>query len=99
MRILLPVIAYYLCDIGFSAVAVTETKYCSVMNLENDLRVAISKLQPWYKKLRSKSHIHAINPSMKPVYFITSNSLNNNYVAALLLCQLGGGREGSVNVH
>jgi hypothetical protein len=40
------------------AVAAMKTNYCSIMNLENDLRVAISKLQPRYDKLCSNKQPH-----------------------------------------
>jgi hypothetical protein len=50
LNILLPFATSFLCETGFSAVAAIKTKYHSVMNLENDLRVFISKLQPQYDK-------------------------------------------------
>jgi hypothetical protein len=47
-NILLPFTTSYLCQTGFSAVAAIRTKDRSVMDLKNDLRAAISKLQPPY---------------------------------------------------
>jgi hypothetical protein len=49
MSILLPFTTSYLCKSGFSVVAAIKTKYHSVMNLENDLEVTISKQQSQYK--------------------------------------------------
>jgi hypothetical protein len=45
LNTLLPFATSYLYETEFSAVAAIKTKYCSMMNLKNDLRVAISKLQ------------------------------------------------------
>jgi hypothetical protein len=45
---------------GLSAVTATGTKYCSMMNLENELRVAITKFQPQYDNLCSKRLPHLI---------------------------------------
>jgi hypothetical protein len=41
LKILLPFTTSYLYETGFSAVAAIKMKYRSVMNLENNLRVAI----------------------------------------------------------
>jgi hypothetical protein len=46
---ILPSATSYICKTGFSAVADIRTKYCSMTNMENDFRITISKLQPWYK--------------------------------------------------
>jgi hypothetical protein len=46
LNILLPFATSCLCETGFSAMAAIRTTYRSVMNLENDLRAAISELQP-----------------------------------------------------
>ncbi|KAE8278718.1 Protein FAM200A [Larimichthys crocea] len=43
---LLPFATSYLCEIGFSAVASIKTKYRSKLDIENELRVAVSQLQP-----------------------------------------------------
>ncbi len=42
VEILLPFATSYLCETGFSAVASMKTKYRSRLNIEHDLRVAIS---------------------------------------------------------
>lgn len=39
---LLPFATPYLCEIGFSAVASIDTKYRSKLDIENELRVAVS---------------------------------------------------------
>jgi hypothetical protein len=41
-RILIPFVTYYLCEAGFSAVAVVKSKYCAKINVEKEMRVAIS---------------------------------------------------------
>ncbi|KAK6312255.1 hypothetical protein J4Q44_G00179190 [Coregonus suidteri] len=46
MGILLPFATSYLCEIGFSAVAALKTKYRSQLNIEQELRVAVSCLAP-----------------------------------------------------
>jgi hypothetical protein len=58
INILLPFATSYLCKTGFSGVAALKTKYCSMLNIESDLRVAISKLQPRYEKLCCKKQPH-----------------------------------------
>jgi hypothetical protein len=57
-NILLPFTTSYLCETGFSGVAVLKTKYRSMLNIESDLRVAISRLQPRYEKLCCKKQPH-----------------------------------------
>jgi hypothetical protein len=49
INILLPFATSYLCQTGFSGVAALKTKYCSMLNIKSDLRVAISRLQPRYE--------------------------------------------------
>ncbi|KAE8284807.1 Protein FAM200A [Larimichthys crocea] len=55
---LLPFATSYLCEIGFSAVASIKTKYRSKMDIENELRVAISKLPPRFEKICSMKQAH-----------------------------------------
>lgn len=50
-RALLPFPTSYLCEIGFSAVAVLKTKHRSHLNIERELRVSISNIVPSYEKL------------------------------------------------
>lgn len=52
-RILLPFSTSYLCETGFSAVASLKTKYRSRLNIETELRVAISNIKPSFEKLCS----------------------------------------------
>jgi hypothetical protein len=58
LNFLLPFTKFYLCETGFSAVEAIRRKYRFVMNLENDLKVAISELQPRYNKLCSETQLH-----------------------------------------
>ncbi|QQP52189.1 Uncharacterized protein FKW44_004247 [Caligus rogercresseyi] len=48
----------YPCQIGFSAVTSIKTKYRSKLDIENELRVAISKLQPRFYKICSMKQAH-----------------------------------------
>ncbi|XP_051952836.1 zinc finger BED domain-containing protein 5-like [Xyrauchen texanus] len=56
--ILLPFATSYLCEMGFSAVASLKTKYRSQLNIEHDLRVAVSSLQPCFEKLCNAKQAH-----------------------------------------
>lgn len=56
--ILLPFATSYLCEIGFSAVASLKTKYRSRLNVEHELRVAVSSLQPRFQKMCSGKQAH-----------------------------------------
>jgi hypothetical protein len=58
INILLPFTTAYLCETGLSGVAAFKTKYCSILNIVSDLRVAISRLQLRYEKLCSKKQPH-----------------------------------------
>lgn len=58
VHILLPFATSYLCEIGFSAVAALKTKYRSQLNIEHDLRVAVSNLQPRFEMLCSAKQAH-----------------------------------------
>ena len=51
VHILLPFATSYLCEIGFSAVATLKTRYRSRLNIEYDLRVALSSMQPRFEKM------------------------------------------------
>jgi hypothetical protein len=46
MRIFIPFATSYLCEAGFSAVAVIKSKYRSKINVEQEMRVAVSSLIP-----------------------------------------------------
>ena len=56
--ILLPFVTSYLCETGFSAVAVLKTKYRSRLVIENELRAAISPLLPRFGKLCEEKQAH-----------------------------------------
>ncbi|XP_073328897.1 zinc finger BED domain-containing protein 5-like [Pagrus major] len=58
LYILLPFATSYLCEIGFSAVASLKTKYRSQLNIEHDLRVAVSSLQPRFERMCSAKQAH-----------------------------------------
>lgn len=58
MDILLPFATSYLCETGFSAVAAIKTKYRSKLNIEHELRVAISKQQPRFEKICKTKQAH-----------------------------------------
>jgi len=44
LRILIPFATLYLCEAGFSAVAVLKSKYRSKLNVEKEMRVAVTTL-------------------------------------------------------
>lgn len=58
LAILLPFATSYLCEVGFSAVASIKTKYRSKMDIENELRVVVSKLQLRFEKLYTNRQAH-----------------------------------------
>lgn len=58
MGILLPFATSYLCETGFSAVAALKTKYRSQLNIEQELRVAVSCFKPRFEKLCSAKRAH-----------------------------------------
>ncbi|KAK5870459.1 hypothetical protein PBY51_003403 [Eleginops maclovinus] len=58
MAVLLPFATSYLCEVGFSAVASIKTKYRSKLDIENELRVAISQLPPRFEKICSSKQAH-----------------------------------------
>ncbi|XP_063813110.1 SCAN domain-containing protein 3-like [Pseudophryne corroboree] len=57
-QILIPFATTYLCEAGFSAVAVIKSKYRSKINVEQEIRVAVSKLIPRFEKLCSAQQAH-----------------------------------------
>ncbi|XP_051274157.1 protein FAM200A-like [Dicentrarchus labrax] len=54
LAILLPFATSYLCEI----VASIKTKYRSKLDIENELRVAVSQLQPRFEKMCSMKQAH-----------------------------------------
>ncbi|XP_063786065.1 protein FAM200A-like [Pseudophryne corroboree] len=57
-QILVSFATTYLCEAGFSAVAVIKSKYCSKINVEEEIRGAVSKLIPRFEKLCSAQQAH-----------------------------------------
>lgn len=58
LHILIPFATSYLCEAGFSAVAVIKTKYRSKVNVEKEMRIAISKLVPRFEYLMNSKQAH-----------------------------------------
>lgn len=58
MKYLLPFASTYRCEAGFSAMLQIKSKYRSVINVEPDLRCALSVTQPRIKSLISKKQLH-----------------------------------------
>jgi hypothetical protein len=64
----------YLCETRFSGVAALKTKYRSMMNIESDLRVAISRLQSSMKSYVARnSHIFLTETGTKLFYSLKIN--------------------------
>ncbi|XP_068129400.1 zinc finger BED domain-containing protein 5-like [Hyperolius riggenbachi] len=57
-RILIPFATSYLCEAGFSAVAVIKSKYRSKLEVEKEMRLAVSNLIPRFEKLCSAQQAH-----------------------------------------
>lgn len=51
ITILLPFATTYLCETGFSAYTATKTKYRNRLNVEPDLRIQLSQIEPDIAKL------------------------------------------------
>jgi len=58
IQFLMPFRTSYLCETGFSAMLSIKNKYRSRLNLEPNLRLKLTKLNPNIKKLISKKQIH-----------------------------------------
>ena len=58
LRILVPFATSYLCEAGFSAMAVIKTKYRSRINVEREMRVAVSKILPRFHDLCKNKQAH-----------------------------------------
>ncbi|XP_069059658.1 zinc finger BED domain-containing protein 5-like [Pleurodeles waltl] len=58
MKTLLPFSTSYLCEIGFSALAVLKTKYRSIMEVEHNLRLAVAKIHPQIDHLCGEKQAH-----------------------------------------
>ncbi|KAL4101100.1 hypothetical protein QTP88_012347 [Uroleucon formosanum] len=57
-RILIPFSTSYLCEAGFSAFAVIKSKYRTKINVEKEMRVAVSCLIPRFEKMCSDMQAH-----------------------------------------
>jgi len=57
-RILIPFSTSYLCEAGFLAVAVIKSKYRTKINVEKEIRVAVSSLIPRFEKMCSGLQVH-----------------------------------------
>ena len=51
LRLLIPFATSYMCETGFSAVAVIKTKYRSKLDVEREMRVAVSNITPRFEAL------------------------------------------------
>ncbi|XP_060872696.1 zinc finger BED domain-containing protein 5-like [Metopolophium dirhodum] len=58
LRVLLPFATSYLCEAGFSAVAVLKSKYRSKLNIEKEMRVAVTTLLPNFEELLNRKQAH-----------------------------------------
>jgi len=58
LHVLLPFATSYLCEAGFSAVAVLKSKYRSKLNIEKEMRVAVTTLLPNFEELLNKKQAH-----------------------------------------
>ena len=58
LRILIPFDTSYLCKVGFSAMAVIKTKYRSRIDVEREMRVAVSKILPRFHDLCKNKQAH-----------------------------------------
>ena len=58
LRVLVPFATSYLCEAGFSTVATIKSKYRGKIDIERDLRVAISSIEPQFNKMREEQQAH-----------------------------------------
>ena len=56
LRVLVPSVTLYLCEHGFSAVAVIKSKYRNKIDIEREMRVAISNIAPRFDKINQQAH-------------------------------------------
>ena len=52
----MPFATSYLCEHGFSAVAVIKSKYCNKIDIEREMRVAISSIAPRFDKIEQQAN-------------------------------------------
>ena len=58
LRVLVLFAMSYLCKAGFSVVAAIKSKYRSKIDIERDMRVAISSIEPWFNKMCVEQQVH-----------------------------------------
>ena len=58
LRVLVPFATSYLCEAGFSAVAVIKSKYRNKTDIEREMRVAISNTAPRFNKMCIEQQAH-----------------------------------------
>ena len=58
LRVLVPFATSYLCEAGFSAMAVIKTKYRSRINVKREMRVAVLKILPRFHDLCKNKQAH-----------------------------------------
>jgi hypothetical protein len=58
IRIIIPLATSYLCEAGFSALAAIKSKYRSKINVEQEMRVAVSSLIPRFEKMCGDHQAH-----------------------------------------
>ena len=58
LRMIIPFATSYLCEAGFSAMAVIKTKYRTRINVERDIRVAVSKILLRFEELCKNKQAH-----------------------------------------
>ena len=56
LYVVVPFATSYLCKAGFSAVAVIKSKYRNRMDIEREMRVAISNIAPQFDKIEQQAH-------------------------------------------
>ena len=54
--VLVPFATSYLCEYGFSALAVIKSKYCNKIDTEREMRVAILNIAPRFDKVEQQAH-------------------------------------------
>jgi len=84
----------YLCEIGFSVLAVIKSKYRWKMNIEKEMRIAISRLEPRFEHIMEHKQAHPshwiliyfyINLYLLSIKYFISFFRYNHY---LFICKL-----------
>ena len=58
MTVLIPLLTTYYCESGFSTMLYIKNKYRNRLQLEDDLRVAFSKIEPLFEQILSTKRQH-----------------------------------------